>query len=70
MITFSSLEPFALSSLLLAAVLGKLGKLGIIGRLQVIIIKLSELIDKHYYFVISYLGIMLLSVLEVISQTR
>jgi len=26
MITFSSLEPFALSSLLLAAVLGKLGK--------------------------------------------
>jgi len=28
MITFSSLEPFALSSLLLAAVLGKLGKLG------------------------------------------
>jgi len=27
-VTFSSFEPFALSSLLLAAVLGKLGKLG------------------------------------------
>jgi len=31
MITFSSLEPFALSSLILVAVLGKLGKLGKLG---------------------------------------
>jgi len=38
MITFSSLEPFALSSLLLAAVLGKLGKLGLLEYAQISLI--------------------------------